>query len=112
MVIINMNITKRNRGLILFLITAVIASAFSVMLSGCGKNVKKNILPPDVYYQKAVHDSQNKNYRGAAKNFKAPNNLRYINISPRYFLSRFIDLSPPRFASEKTALFPASDIFA
>ena len=67
----NMNITKRNRGLILFLIAAVITSAFSVMLSGCSENAKKNILPPDVYYQKAIHNSQNKNYQGAAKNFKA-----------------------------------------
>ncbi len=62
---------KINRTLILFLIVAIIIPAFSFMLSGCGKNVKENILPPDVYYQKALHDSQNKNYHGAAKNFKA-----------------------------------------
>ena len=64
-------IKRKQRGLILLTTAVILTSAFSVMLSGCGKNVKKNILPPDVYYQKAVHDSQNKNYQGAAKNFKS-----------------------------------------
>jgi len=62
---------KNTRLLVLIVFAIVITSAFSVLLSGCGKNVKKNLLPPDVYYQKALHDSQNKNYQGAAKNFKA-----------------------------------------
>ncbi|MHB8232320.1 MAG: outer membrane protein assembly factor BamD [bacterium] len=62
---------KNSRPLVLILSIIVIASAFSVFLTGCGKNVKKNILPPDVYYKKALFDSQNHNYSGAAKNFKA-----------------------------------------
>ncbi len=66
-----MNTIKRNRSLILFLTAGVITLAFSVMLSGCGKNVKKSVLPPDVYYRKALYDSHSHNYNGAAKNFKA-----------------------------------------
>ena len=59
------------KKLTLLISVIAVTSAFSVMLSGCGKNVKKNILPPDVYYGKAMHDSQVKNYGGAVKNFKA-----------------------------------------
>ena len=62
---------KNGRPLVLILFAIVITSAFSVIFSGCGKNVKKNILPPDVYYKKALYDSQNHDYNGAAKNFKA-----------------------------------------
>jgi outer membrane protein assembly factor BamD len=58
------------KKLIIFLTAVLAVSAFSIMLSGCGKNVKKNILPPDTYYNKALHDSHSHNYHGAAKNFK------------------------------------------
>lgn len=46
-------------------------SASFMLLTGCGKNVKKHILPPNVYYQKALFYAQKHNYSGAAKNFKA-----------------------------------------
>ncbi len=60
------------RNLILSITAIVVVTlVFSIMLSGCGKNVKKNILPPGVYYNKAMRDSHNKNYSGASKNFKA-----------------------------------------
>ncbi len=55
----------------LFLSALLLASAAPFLLTGCGKNVKKNILPPDVYYNKALHDSRNRDYNGAAKNLKA-----------------------------------------
>lgn len=56
---------------VLILLIIVITPAFSFFLTGCGKNVKENILPPDVYYKKAVQDSSKRDYSGASKNFKA-----------------------------------------
>lgn len=62
---------KNSKQLVFVLFAIVITSVFSVILSGCGKNVKKNMLPPDVYYKKALYDSQKHDYNGAVKNFKA-----------------------------------------
>ncbi len=62
---------KKKFSFLTAVIFAAVLAIFSAALSGCGKNVKKNILPPDVYYQKALSDSQNHNYGTAAKNFKS-----------------------------------------
>ncbi len=58
---------------IVFLLTLFISIfSFSFLLSGCAsKNIKKKILPPQVYYKKALYEAKNKNYSEAAKNFKS-----------------------------------------
>lgn len=49
----------------------IIASSF-IILAGCGKNnVKKQTLPPDVYYKNALFNIHKHNYSSAAKNLKA-----------------------------------------
>lgn len=43
-----------------------------LLIAGCGnKNVKEKVLPPNVYYNKALYAASRKDYGKAAKNFKA-----------------------------------------
>jgi outer membrane protein assembly factor BamD len=57
---------------IVFLFTIFISIiSFSFMLSGCASKNTKKILPPQVYYKKALYEAKNKNYSAAAKNLKS-----------------------------------------
>ncbi len=63
--------SKIYRLLVIAIMAITISSASFILLTGCAKNVKKHILPPDVYYKKGIFYAQQHNYSGAAKNFKA-----------------------------------------
>lgn len=61
---------KNSRLLVLILLLTAAVSMLSFFLTACGKNVKNNTLPPGVYYKKALNEAHNRNYTGAAKDFK------------------------------------------
>lgn len=67
----NHRFKKHLKIISIFSIFITIFSVSSFFLTGCGKNVKKPVLPPDVYYKKAVYNTNNHKYSQATKDYKA-----------------------------------------
>ncbi len=63
--------SKIYRLSVITIMTITVFMASLILLTGCAKNVKKHILPPDVYYKKALFYAGKHDYSGAAKNLKA-----------------------------------------
>lgn len=67
----NLNFRFYIKKIIPLVAATVFLFSSSIMLTGCGGKETSRVLPPDVYYKKALYASGNHDYNGAVKNFKA-----------------------------------------
>ncbi|MCL4542370.1 MAG: outer membrane protein assembly factor BamD [Deltaproteobacteria bacterium] len=63
--------SKIYRLSVISIMALTISSASFILLTGCAKNIKKHMLPPDVYYKKGLFYARQHNYSKSVKNFKA-----------------------------------------